>query len=248
MNLIIAGGLLALPLVSLEIGFRAGRRARAAADVQGSGQVGALQGAILGLLGLLLAFSFASAAGRFLEKQDLIVEEANAIGTAALRADLLPEPHRSALRESLRDYTNHRIAVSQHLHSGISQADLLQVEQLHIRIWTSALEGVRTQPGAMLGVLPPVNDTIDLHSTRVASGRKHLPKLVIGLLIVCSGLAMGVIGYGCGMSGNRRIPLTTSLALIIAATLWITYDLDHPRSGLMKLNDAPLRALEFRDT
>src|SRR5687768_16874212 len=118
-NLLIAAGLLALPLASLEIGFRAGRRAQVESGPQSAGQLGALQGAILGLLGLLLAFSFAAAASRFLEKQDLIVEEANAIGTAALRADLLNEPHRSALRAALRDYTSHRIAVSQRLTSKI---------------------------------------------------------------------------------------------------------------------------------
>lgn len=108
----IAAGLLLLLLVALEAGFRIGRRATGGADASLSSQVGAIQGALLGLLGLLLAFSFAAAGARFLERQDLIVQEANAIGTAYLRADLLDEPHRSELRAALRRYTENRIEIS----------------------------------------------------------------------------------------------------------------------------------------
>ena len=99
----------------------------------------------------------------------------------------------------------------------------------------------------MLGVLPPINDVIDLHSTRIAAGRKHLPGLVVGLLIACSLLALAVIGYGGGIGGHRRAPLTVSLTLLIGLSLWITIDLDHPRAGLLRLSDDPLRALRFDD-
>src|SRR5689334_2396428 len=107
-DLIIAMGVLATLLIALEVGFRAGRRSAAEADPRALGQIGAVQGAMLGLLGLLLAFSFAAAAARFFERQDLIVSEANAIGTSYLRADLLEEPHRSALQTALQQYTTHR--------------------------------------------------------------------------------------------------------------------------------------------
>ena len=69
--------------------------------------------------------------------------------------------------------------------------------------------------------------------------------LVMGLLVACSLLAIAVIGYGCGLGGDRRAPLTVPLAILIATALWITIDLDHPRAGLMQLSDAPLEALEF---
>jgi hypothetical protein len=94
-------------------------------------------------------------------------------------------------------------------------------------------------------VLGPVNEVIDLHSLRVAAGRKHLPPLVLGLLIGCSALAVGVIGYGCGLSGGRRAPLTFSLVTLIGLALWVTIDLDHPRTGLMQLSDAPLAELQL---
>ena len=97
----------------------------------------------------------------------------------------------------------------------------------------------------MLPVLAPVNEVIDLHATRLAAARKRLPRLVMGLLIACCVVAVGVIGYGCGLGGRRRAPLTVSLALLIGVSVWITIDLDHPRAGLMQLSDAPLKALRF---
>jgi hypothetical protein len=241
----IAAGLLLLLLVALEAGFRIGRRAIGGADASLSSQVGAIQGALLGLLGLLLAFSFAAAGARFLERQDLIVQEANAIGTAYLRADLLDEPHRSELRAALRRYTENRIEISGRLRAGTQPADREEVERLHAQIWSATLEGVTARPATMLAVLAPVNEVIDLHATRLAAARKRLPRLVMGLLIACCVVAVAVIGYGCGLGGRRRAPLTVSLALLIGVSVWITIDLDHPRAGLMQLSDAPLKALRF---
>lgn len=244
-DLSIALGLLGLMLVSLEAGFRTGRRARQDEKAGAGGEVGAVQGAVLGLLGLLLAFSFAGAGGRFLERQDLIVEEANAIGTAFLRADLLDEPHRSELRAALKRYTEHRLQASATLRKGLDPSVHSEVARLHDRIWSAAIAGVAARPASTLGVLPPVNQVIDLHATRLAAGRKHLPSLVLGLLIACSALAVGVIGYGCGMGRRRRAALTVSLAVLISTGLWITIDLDHPRAGFLQLSDAPLEALEL---
>jgi hypothetical protein len=244
-DLPVAFALLGLLLLALEAGFRAGCRGTADRDARASGQVGAIQGAMLGLLGLLLAFSFGAAAARFIDRQRLIVQEANAIGTAYLRADLLDESHRSELRAALKQYTEHRIEVSSRLRTGLTPTALEEVKRLHARIWSAASGGVAARPAAMLAVLPPVNEVIDLHATRMAAGRMHLPSLVIGLLIGCSVLAIGVIGYGCGLGGGRRAPLTVSLAILIGIALWVTIDLDHPRAGLIQLSDAPLKELRF---
>ncbi len=244
-DLMVAVALLGVLLLSLEAGFRGGRRAASQRDPGAGDQVGAVQGAILGLLGLLLAFSFAAAGGRFLERQDLIVQEANAIGTSFLRADLLGEPYRSELRAALERYTAHRIEITSGDARALSASALAEVEHLHARIWSAASGGVAARRDAMLAVLTPVNEVIDLHASRLAASRKHIPGLVLGLLIVCSGLALAVIGYGCGLGGSRRAPMTMSLALVIGAALWTTIDLDYPRAGLLRLSDAPLEDLKF---
>lgn len=244
-EVLVGAGLLALLLASLEAGFRLGCRGAAKADPSAGGQIGAVQGALLGLLGLLLAFSFSAAGSRFMEKQDLIVQEANAIGTAYLRADLIEEPHRSALKGALRRYTEQRLEISADFRTRFTPEALAETERLQGRMWVAAVAGVNDRPDTMEVVLPPLNDVIDLHATRLAAGRKHLPGVVMGLLIASSALSLAVIGYGAGMGGRRRAVLTVSLSVLIGVALWITVDLDHPRGGLLRLSDAPLAELQF---
>jgi hypothetical protein len=241
----VAGGLLIALSGALELGFRIGRRGHGQDPGDASGQVGVIQAAVLGLLGLLLAFSFAAAGGRFLERQDLIVQEANAIGTSYLRAELLADPHRTELRTALKEYTEHRIAAAEMLRQGWVQQILTESERMHERIWRAAREGVIARPEFSVAVLTPVNEVIDLHSVRVFASRKQLPWLVLTLLVMCSLLATGVIGYGCGLEGQRRLPLTLSLTVLIGAALCVTIDLDQPRMGLLRLSDKPLQALKF---
>jgi hypothetical protein len=247
-ELAIGAGLLVALLVAVEAGYRVGRRRAADADSPPSGgQVGAIQGAMLGLLGLLLGFSFAGAASRFIERQDLIVQEANAIGTAYLRADMIPEPNASQVRQVLAEYVAHRLEASKHLAEGLPPNFQAEIAAYHARLWGAAKDGVLARPEMAVAVLDPVNEVIDLHSTRLAAGRKHLPKVVLGLLVACSLLSMAVLGYGCGIGGGGRWPwLNGALAILIAAALWTTIDLDHPRAGLIRLSDAPLQELDLR--
>lgn len=246
-DLLVAVTLFVSLFVALEIGFLLGRRFAAREGGAGAGQVGAIQGAALGLLGLLLAFSFGGAATRFLDRQDLIVEEANAIGTSLLRADLLPEPKRTELRGALRVYTEHRLELSPRLKDGLTAEDIAEFGRLQERLWRAAVDGVNARPDAMKTVLDPVNEVIDLHSLRLAAGRKKLPSPVLVLLFACSYLGIGTIGFGTGLSGQRRPFLTTALMLIVGGALWITFDLDHPRGGMLQLSDAPLREIDFGD-
>lgn len=244
-DILIVPALFLLLFAAQEIGFRLGLRAKARSDSLGSGQVGAVQGAVLGLLGLLLGFSFAGAATRFMERQDLIAQEANAIGTAYLRADMLAEPHRGALRSAIKEYTEHRVRISRTLRSGLGTVAQEEIAGLHRKMWQAAAEGCRADSSIGLLVLPPVNEVIDLHTLRVAAGQKHLPPQILGLLICCSFVAMGVMGYGSGISGRRAMLLLSTLIVLIGTALWTTIDLDHPRAGLLKLNDAPLESLRF---
>lgn len=241
----IAVGLLAVLLAALEAGFRVGKRARRDEDSAARGQIGAVQGAVLGLLGLLLGFSFAGAAGRFMERQDLITREANAIGTAYLRADVLEEPHSTALRRALSEYTSHRLGATPALRSGLTEETVAKVDQLQARMWRAASDGANARPATMPVVLPAVNEVIDVHSLRVAAGQKHLPALILALLGGSSMLAIGVMGYGSGLSSRRHFLLHAALVGLVWTALWTTIDLDYPRRGILQLNDAPLRALKF---
>lgn len=245
---VVALGVFAVLVASLEIGFRFGRRRTIASEESASAgaQIGAIQGALLGLVGLLLAFSFAAAASRFLERQDLIVREANAIGTAHLRADLLGDPHRSDLKRALEEYTVHRLVRIPHL-LDLPPEVQATFARFHERIWSAARDGVQAERSATVVVLDAVNEVIDVHTLRVAAARKHLPILVLSILFAASVLALAVIGYGCGLVRDRKSPMTIPLALLIGAALWTIIDLDHARRGLLQLNDAPLAELGYGD-
>jgi hypothetical protein len=244
-ELMVASALVFGLIVALFVGEVLGRRVSRERNASVGAQVGAIQGAMLGLLGLFLGFSFAGAAGRFMERQDLIVREANAIGTAYLRAELLDEPDRSALQSELAAYVAHRISLSDRPEYLVTAADVRQIAGYHESMWRFAREGVERKPAVMLALLGPINEVIDLHTTRMAAGRKHLPVFVMSLLLACSVLAIGVIGYGCGASGRGSMMMGAALCVVMAASLWATIDLDHPRAGLIRLSDAPLAELRL---
>jgi hypothetical protein len=237
--------LLVALFLALEVGYRGGRKDSKEAGGAVVAQIGVIQAALLGLLGLLLAFSFAAAGTRFMERQDLIVQEANAIGTATLRSDLIAEPFRSDLHAALKSYTALRLSSAARIGTDLDPELLAQMERHQELMWRAATAGVEARPEAMLAVLDPVNAVIDVHSSRLAARRKHLPVLVLTLLVSCSVLSVGVIGYGCGLSRQRHLIMTGSLALLVGAALWITIDLDRPRQGWIRLSDAPLQALKF---
>ncbi|MCC7376346.1 MAG: hypothetical protein IT581_16935 [Verrucomicrobiales bacterium] len=228
---LLLGGLLA----ALEISFRLGRRAKQRSG-DDKAQMGTIQAAVLGMLGLLLGFSFAGAAGRMEQRQDLLLAEANAIGTAFLRADLLPVATRGSLKALLLSYARNRVRLHDALEKRQFASIRSEAEVLHTQIWGAALRGVEASPSATMAVLPAINEVIDLHSARLEARSRHLPGLVVGLLVVSSLIAVGTVGYGCGLAGRRNPAFTTALALLVASVLWVVIDLDYPRVGVIRMN------------
>ncbi len=235
---IVFGGMLA----SAELGYRAGRRMVREVS-EDSSQVGTIQGAILGLLALLLGFSFAAAAARFIERQDVIVQEANAIGTAYLRADLMDEPDRSEYRKLLRDYAVSRTQLFDAVEADEGVAARTVSESLHPQLWRTAVAGVRKLPRVDPTILPPLNEVIDLHTTRTTLMRRHLPVPVVVVLCVIAFVAIAAVGYGNGLRGRRHFIMTNTLAILIATVLWISIDLDFPRSGILQIDQRPMTEL-----
>jgi hypothetical protein len=244
-NVLLAAGLFGGLVVCLEGFFRIGLRARAR-GVELSDQHSTIQGSILGLQALLLGFSFALAAGRFSDRSQLIVQEANAIGTAALRCDLMVPARRDEARELLRQYTEQRIAFFDARETDARAKAVEASERLQGRVWGIVAAAAKAMPEFSEVLLPPVNEMIDLHGSRVAAGRRHMPGVLLGLLIVCSLVSMAAVGYGCGVAGRRNAVMTTALALLFAATLWAIIDMDHPRRGLIRVSQQPM--LDLRES
>ena len=160
-------------------------------------------GAMLGLLAFMLAFTFGLAASRFDERRHTILDEANAIGTTYLRGGLLPEPYRTEVRRSLREYVDVRLEGVQ---SGKLNQAISRSLELHARMWSQAAAVAELDPRSIVNGLfiQSLNAMIDLHATRVMVGpRSRIPMIIWGVLFFVATVAMAGMGYHEGLAGTR---------------------------------------------
>jgi hypothetical protein len=203
----------------------------------------AIEGAIFGLFGLLLAFTFSGAIARYDTHRQLIVEESNDIGTAYLRLDLLPQAVQPSLRQLFRDYTTSRM----HLYDSVSEEISPETEHLQREIWKQSVAAAAS-PGSSVDaaklLLPSINAMIDITSTRQNSFNMHPPTVVFLLLFVFSGGAGFLAGYSMTTYGRSWFHMF-ALALAVTLTIYATLEIEYPRQGLIRLTDAdrPLIAL-----
>lgn len=225
-------------LLFMELGARLARR-RLASDAEGarSGLAG-IEGTVFALLGLLIAFTFSGALQRYDQRRAMIVEEANAIGTAWLRLDLLPAPARAELQQGLREYLAGRLAVYEAVPDASAiRTALARVGELQSVLWAQAGSECRAagQPATML-LLPALNAMFDIASTRTAAAENHPPVLVFGLLLALA-LACALLA-GIAMAPSKRKPWTHCLAFasVVSITVYAIEDLEYPRQGLVRVD------------
>lgn len=203
-------------------------------------QMGVVQGAILALLSLLLGFCFAGAMSRFVERQDILVREANAIGTLYQRADLLDADHREQVRTVLREYGRERIILFEQGGLNDEAPIIARLESLLTRLWRAVQEGVESRPQFSTVLIPACNEVGDSLNIRNASVDRHIPVLVLVVLIACALASIVSIGLGVEMADKRLRGPAAVLVFLIAATLWATIDLDFPRVGFARVSGEPL--------
>jgi hypothetical protein len=233
---VVFGLIFAALVVATEIGFRVGKRLRHSEKEPARQETGALQASVLGLLALFLGFTYSASTSRFEERRLLTVKESNAIGTAFLRADLLPDPAAERVREILKRYTDLRLR-------GDAAADR-QAEALAAEVWTATVEHARQEasPVAALGIAS-VNDLIDAYGERQAALGARVPRQVFIMLGILALMAMALTGYSCGVIGYRALGATSITAALIAAVIVLTLDLHEARQGLIRDNLEPLKQL-----
>ena len=175
---LIAFVMLALLLLATEVGFRIGYRTRVGVDEGAKSQVGTISGAIIGLLALLLGFTFAMALSRFDLRKQLVLEESNAIGTTYLRSRLLPEPVRTEVNGLLRSYVDSRLDFYRAGQDDERLREALErTKRLQGQLWAQVAAAVEkddreTTTGYFITSL---NDVIDLHSSRLTAMENHVP-------------------------------------------------------------------------
>ena len=238
------GGIVLLMAFSMEIGFRFGRWRRTRAQPEKESPVGAVVGATLALLGFMLAITFGVAVSRFEMRAAAYLNEIDAISTAYLRADFLPEEARSQIRQNLREYVDVRIRA---VESGNIQAGIQRSEEIHQIMWSSTAAAVLANENSLPLSLfvESLNELIDIHTRRVITGLwLRIPSTIWLVLYAIAFLGMGEIGYQTALAGSARTPVSIALIVAFASILWLITDLDRPHEGVLRINQRAMKELQ----
>lgn len=246
-ELLLSGGLCAGMLISSYAIYRL-RKHRAPLDTEES--YGVILAAVLALLGLLLGFTMQSAMNGLVLEWQLTLSELNAVGTAYLRVDLLPEQDQPKIRELFRSYLAYRLHVADIVASGSNpeqaMREALQSEQ---QIWnkatTSKFSG-RNAPARLF--LVALNEMIDATEAHAFAQQRRLPTLVLALLFGSALISACFIGHLRGMHQSHGTSSLVVFAVIISATMYTILDLDNPRSGFIRTREAAALLRELHDS
>ena len=240
---LLALGLLALALGMIALGGRIGRqRAKLLPKGEGS-QVSALRASLLGLLALLVGFSFSLAMERYNDRSAAVVTEANAIGTAWLRTDLLEGADREALRGALADFAASRLRASD---LTLYQAETLGLEAqktdaAFAAAWKIASDAARKMPNpATMAVAAALNDMTDSYASHEAAMHRHVPGIVLALLAVTLAFLAWVVGFASGEAQERTPAPMLMMVGLIVLLLSLILDLDRPRRGLIHVDQTAM--------
>ena len=248
---VIAASVFAGILACLALGRWTGRRAIARDGAGGLRSVSSLETAVFALLGLLIAFTFSGALTRFDVRRAQAVDEANAIGTAYLRIDLLPVPAQTRLRETFRNYVDSRIATYELLPDiDAARLELARSQELQNAIWSQAVAATAlptARPGVDLLLLPAINSMFDITTVRVVATRMHPPTIIYGMLI---GLALAsalLAGYQSVAEKGHDWMHQIGFACIVAFTIYVILDIEYPRLGFVRIDAIDRVLVEVRD-
>jgi hypothetical protein len=231
-------------LVAAEIGFRLGLWLQSRRGEEGkTPMTGAVVGGMLGLMAFLLAFSIGIVIGQHNGRKAMVVEEANAVGTAYLRAGFLAEPSQASSRDLLQEYVTIRLAAA----AGESplESTVARSEEIHGELWAIVEEvvGQGEESAIMALYVDSINEVIDVHSLRLAAADLRLPDLLGIVLYAATILSFLLVGVASSSDGKRD-PFTILLfALAYVAVLMIIVDLDRPQQGLLTVSQTALEDL-----
>ena len=210
-------------------------------------ELGAINGTLLGLLGLLLAFTFSMASSRFDNRRQVIIEEANDIGTVILRTDVYPDSVRQLLRANLKEYVEARIAF---YHVGMDEKKIiectLKTDSINSKIWLTVANYAKTNNSLTIAsqMIPALNAMIDITTTRRAAGEATIPdSIMFFLFLLCL-----VSGFLLGYDNKNKIDwvVVMGLAIMLSTTVFNIIDLDRPRSGLINVDKPNEKIVELR--
>lgn len=228
-------------LICLEIGRRVGARRKEADPEPVRSAKAIVEGSFYGLFSLLVAFSFAGATSRYDDRRKLIVEEANDIGTAYLRVDLLPAPDQPAMRDLFRQYTSSRIAVYQKVPDLVAaEAELVRGSELQLQLWQRAVAGstaAGAHPDAGKLLLPALNSMIDITNTRTWAARTHPPRMIFVLLFLAGLACASLAGQSLAVARPPAWTHMIAFAFITCLGIFMILQIEFPRMGFLRITE-----------
>lgn len=238
----------AVLLAMTEVGFRFGLRIHAAKDEPRKQQIGGAYAAVVGLLGLLIGFTFAMALDRYDKRRGLVIQEANAIGTTNLRSSLLPGPLQAPVKDLLRRYADVRLEYHLLADDVPKHAEGMRLSrEIESELWNYAIQAAQDAPNEITATfIESLNEMIDTDAERIAARRARVPAGVSILLLVVAAFGSFTSGYSSGAHGARTMLNGLLMPLLITSVIVLIFDLTHPRQGFIGISQKPL--IELRET
>jgi hypothetical protein len=239
---VIAGAVCLLIFASLKVGHALGNKIPALSN-DANAALGVVKAAVFGVLGLLLAFSFSIASEHYDARRQLVTDEANALGTAYLRADLLRAPVRGKYKEDLRGYADARLDFAA---AGIDPVRIAETDAraaAHQKnLWATATSEARDNPDDVhAAVIESLNSLFDLTAARNTARRVEVPVPILVLLIGLICVSALFVGHSFGTAHHRDIMTSICFSIIITVVLFAILDLDRPRRGFILENQKPMQ-------
>ena len=238
---VLFAALLGSMLAAIESGRRLGRARLARNGERAFAGLGAMEGAVFALMGLLLAFSFSHSADRLDERRRLLVDEANALGTAWLRLDLLHDSLQPAARASLQNYVRMRLTAYRSFPDyRLVESRLDSAAAMQRGLWDLSVIGARRAVNPVAAtqlVLAALNQAFDLATTRRAAITMHTPTIVFVMLTVLALASSVLAGVAAALNPARNRLHRFAFALLLVAALYVIIDLEFPRFGFVRIDD-----------
>ena len=233
-----------------EIGFYFGKWRKRRSKDEEKGQTGTTLGAALGMLAFMLAFTFGMAGSINEARKGIVLEEANAIGTTYLRAQILPEPSSSKIKGLLHEYVDVRLkganAGQLKNFDQLKQA-IARSEELHNELWALSVSLAKENSGSIFVGLfvDSLNKAIDLHSKRITAARRNRVPISIGTtLYFVAILTTMLMGYQAGLTGIRTLVGRFVLILAFASVMLLIVELDRPEKTMIKVSQQAMIDLQ----
>ena len=233
-------------VVCLEIGYRIGVQ-RVKTLPNAFEGFGAIEAAVFGIFGLLLSLSFFGAASRLDARRQLIVNEANAIATAYMRVDLLPNAVQPEVRRLFGEYLDERVRISESSNETQALSEMSNASKLQQTIWSHAISATKEGIAGAPLLLAALNQMSEIAGAKSIAVRTHLPALVFYFLVAAALLSALIAGFGMAR-GHRNWLSVLAYASIVTLTMYVMIDMEYPRAGLIRIGAADLAMTTLRDS